>query len=102
MRSVIRKKVRTALAERGGVVKQITPARLLGTKGNPPGAVRRRIAMMRVMEEMKRKPASRNSRKPQRSCALTVVLLYIPRTVSSSSGCGKLMQQNHPSSHASL
>ena len=50
--------------------------------------------MMRLM--------SRSSRKPQRSYALTVELLCIPRTVSSSSGCGKLMQQNHPSSHASL
>ena len=64
MRSVIRKKVRMVLAGRAGAVKQIAPTRLLGTKGNSPGAKRRRIAMMKVMEGMKRKPSSRNSKRP--------------------------------------
>jgi hypothetical protein len=71
MRSTIMKKVRMALAGRAGVVKQIEPARLLRTKGNPPKAERRRIAVTRVMEGMKRKPASRNSRRPLTPCALT-------------------------------
>ena len=51
---------------------------------------------------MMTRPMSRSSRKPQRSCALTAVLLCILHTASSSSGCGKSMRQNHPSSHASL
>ena len=51
---------------------------------------------------MMTRPMSRSSRKPQRSCALTVVLLCILHTAGSSSGCGKSKQQNHPSNHASL
>jgi hypothetical protein len=91
MRSVIRKKVRMVLAGRAGVVKQIAPARLLGTKENPPRAERRRIAVMRVMEGMKRKPASRNSRRPLMPCALTGVHLCTPLTANLNSGRVKSM-----------
>ena len=63
MRSVIRKKDRMPLAGRAGAVKQIAPARLFRTKENPPRAEIRRIAMMKVMEGMKRKPVSKNSRR---------------------------------------
>jgi hypothetical protein len=91
MRSVIVKKVRMALAGRAGVVKQIAPARLLGTKENPPRAERRRIIVMRVMEGMKRKPASRNSRRPLTPCALTGVHLCTPLTANLNSGRVKSM-----------
>ena len=50
MRSVIRKKVRMALAGRSGAIKQVVLASLLGTKGKPIGGVRRKIATMKVME----------------------------------------------------
>jgi len=59
-------------------VKKIALARLFGTKGNPPGAERRTIAMMKVMEGMKRKPASRSSKRPLTPCAFTGVHLCTP------------------------
>jgi hypothetical protein len=91
MRSAIRKKVRMALVGRAGVVKQIAPARLLGTKENPPGAEKRRIAMLRVMEGMKRKPARRNSRRPLTPCVLTGVHLCTPLTANLNGGRVKSM-----------
>jgi hypothetical protein len=91
MRSEIKRKVRMALAERARVAEQAAPARLLKIKGNLPEAVRRRIAMMRVMEEMKRKPASRNSRKPLTPCALTGVHLCTPLTANLNDGRVKSM-----------
>ena len=91
MRSVTRKKVRMALERRVEVVKQVTPARLLGIKENPPEVVRRKIAMMKVMEGMKRKPVSRSFRRPLTPCALTEVHLCTPLTASSSGGREKSM-----------
>ena len=91
MRSMIRKKVRMALAGRVEAVKEITPARLFGTKENPPGAKRRKVAMMRLMEGMKRKPASRNSRRPLTTCALTGVHLCTPLTANLNCGRVKSM-----------
>ena len=72
MRSMIKKRVRMVLVGRARAVKQVVPARLLETKGNPPGAKRKRIAMMKVMEGTKRKPVSRHSRKPLMPCVLMV------------------------------
>ena len=86
MTSVIRKNVRMPLVERADAVKQIAPASPFGTKENPPGAERRKFAMMRVMEGMKRKPASRNSRRPLTPCALTGVHLCTPLTANSNNG----------------
>jgi hypothetical protein len=107
MSSAIRKKVRMALAGRAGVVKQIAPARLLGTKGNPPRAERKRIAVTRVMEGKKRKLASRNSRRPLTPCALMGVRPYTPLTANSSGGRVRLMPwnqcqgpRNHSDGHA--
>ena len=51
---------------------------------------------------MMTRPMSRSSRKPQRSCASTAVLLCILHTAISNNGCGKSMWQNHPSNHAGL
>ena len=51
---MIRIKVRMALAGSAEAVKQVAPARLLRIKANSPEAVRRKIAMMKVMEGMKR------------------------------------------------
>jgi hypothetical protein len=91
MRSEIRKKVRMALAGRAEAVKKIAPARLFEAKENPPGAERRKIAMMKVIEGMKRKPASRSSRKPLTPCVLTGVHLCTPLTTNLNSGCVKSM-----------
>ena len=86
MRSVIRKKVRMAPAGRAEAVNQIAPPRLFRTKENPPGAKRRKFAMMRVMEGMKRKLASRSSRRPLMPCALTGVHPCTPLTANFNGG----------------
>jgi len=91
MRREIRRKVKMVRAVRVEVVKQTVLARLLGTKGNPPGAKRKRIAMMRVMEGVKRKPVSRNSRKLLTPCALMGVHPCTPLTASLNNGCVKSM-----------
>jgi hypothetical protein len=83
---VIRRKTKMALAGRATVVEQVTPARLLSSRGNPPKAMRRRIVRTRVMKEMKRKPASRSSRKPLMPYALTGVHPYISLTANSKDG----------------
>ena len=88
---MIRIKVRMALAGRAEVVKQIAPASHFGTKENPPGVERRKFAMMRVMEGMKRKPVSRSFRRPQTPCASMEVHLCTPLTASSSGGREKSM-----------
>ena len=54
----------------------------------PAAATRMKMTTMTKTWMMTR-PTSRNFRKPQRSCALTVVLLCILRTANSSGGCGK-------------
>ena len=79
---MIRRKVKMVLAGRAEAAEQATPARLLRIKENPPEAVRRRIAMMRVMKEMKRKPARRSSRRPLMPYALTKVNPCTPLTAS--------------------
>ena len=86
MRSVVKKKVRMALVGRVEATEQVAPARLLIIKGNPLEAVRRRIAMTSTTKEMKRKPASKNSRKPLTAHALTGVRLCTPLTSNSNSG----------------
>ena len=86
MRNVTRKKVRMVLAVRAGAVKQIVPARLFGTKENPLVAERRKFAGMRVMEGMKRKRVSRNSKRPPTPCALTGVHLCTPLTANLNNG----------------
>ena len=86
MRSVIRKKVRMALVGRPEAVKQIAQASPFKTKENLPGAERRKFAMMRVMEGMKRKLVSRSSRRPQTPCALAGVHLCTPLTASLNGG----------------
>ena len=73
-----------------------------GKETDLPAAATRMKMTTTMKIWMMTRSMSRSSRKPQRSCALTAVLLCILRTVRSSSGCGKLMQQNHPSSHAGL
>ena len=73
-----------------------------GKETDLPAAATRMKMTTTMKIWMMMRPVSRSSRKPQRSYALTVVLLCILNTASSSSGCGKLMPQNHPSSHASL
>ena len=80
--SVTSKRVRMALAGRAEEAKQIALARPLGIKENSPKAVRRRVAMMKVMEGMKGKPASRSSRMPLTPCALTGVHLCTPLTTN--------------------
>ena len=88
---MIRKKVRMPLAERSKAVKQIALASPIRTKENPSGPERREIAMMKVMEGMKRKPVSRNSRRPLTPYALTGVHLCTPLTANLNSGRVKSM-----------
>ena len=54
----------------------------------PAAATRMKMTTMTKTWMMMR-PMSKNFRKPQRSCALTVAPLCILRTASSNSGCGK-------------
>ena len=60
-----------------------------GKETDLPAAATRMKMTMTMKIWMMMRPMSRSSRKPQRSCALTVVLLCILRTANSSSGCGK-------------
>ena len=60
-----------------------------GKETDRPAAATRMKMTTTMKIWMMMKPMSRSSRKPQRSCALTVVLLCILRTASSNSGCGK-------------
>ena len=86
MRSVIRKRVRMSLAVRAEVMEQIAPASPFATKENPPGARRKKFAMVRVIKGMKRKLVSRSFRRPRTPYALTGVHLCTPPTTSSSDG----------------
>jgi hypothetical protein len=94
MRSVTKRETKMVLAGRAEVAEEVTPARPLGIKGNQPEAVRRRNVMMGLMKEMKRKPASRSSRRPLTPCALTGVRPYTPLTANSSGGRMRLMSWN--------
>lgn len=94
MRSVTRKRVRMLLAVRAEVVKQITLANPSGIKENPPEVERRKPAMMRLMEGMKRKPVSRSFRRLLMSCALTGVHLCTPLTANSNCGHVRSMSWN--------
>ena len=80
-----------ALVGRPEAVKQIAQASPFKTKENLPGAERRKFAMMRVMEGMKRKLASMNSRRPLMPCALTGVHPCTPLTAKSNGGHVRLM-----------
>jgi len=86
MKSVTKRETKMVLAGRANVAEHVAPARPLSIKGNPLEAVRRRNAMTRVMKEMKRKPASRSSRKPLTPYALTGVHLCTPLTANLNSG----------------
>ena len=77
-----KEKDQVALVERAEAAEQVILARLPSIKGNPPEAMKRRIAMTRVMKEMKRKPTSRSSRKPVTPSALTGVHLCTPLTAN--------------------
>lgn len=102
-RSVTRKNVRMLLVVRVEAVKQIAPANPFGTKENPPEVKRKKHVMMRVMEGMKRKPASKIFRMPLIPCALMGVHPWTPLTTNSNGGHVRSMSQNQherPENHS--
>jgi hypothetical protein len=79
------------LAGRAVAAEEAVVARTLSKKRNLPEAMRRRKVMTRVMEEMKKKPVSKNSRKQLKPCALTEVRPCTPLTANSNSAREKSM-----------
>ena len=100
-----RRKPRKVLEEPTGNVPAEEDAAAKPSSGKetdlPAAATRMKMTTM-TKTWMVSRPVNRSSRKPQRSCALTAVLLYILRTANSSSGCGKSMRRNHLSIRASF